>query len=156
MLISFPLIGGLEWWFGCWVVSQLPSAKPGVQIQIQTTNPNHRPDGNRMAMGQNPNRTPSEHPNPTTKIGSKMGGEFTNPNQNGISQNGFDPATTQLSGRRRKIKQPTCSPGRHWSCSARCAWRERNTGKMAAPLLLIQSKLETEKKKLNIIIIIII
>ena len=23
-----------------------------------------------MAMGQNPNRTPSEHPNPTTKIGS--------------------------------------------------------------------------------------
>ena len=23
-------------------------------------------------MGQNPNRTPSEHPNPTTKIGSKM------------------------------------------------------------------------------------
>ena len=33
---------------------------------------------------QNPNRTPSEHPNPTTKIGSKMGGEFTNPNQHGI------------------------------------------------------------------------
>ena len=27
-----------------------------------------------MAMGQKPNRTPSEHPNPTTKIGSKMGG----------------------------------------------------------------------------------
>ena len=25
-----------------------------------------------MAMGQNPNRTPSEHTNPTTKIGSKM------------------------------------------------------------------------------------
>ena len=29
------------------------------------------------AKGQNPNRTPSEHPNPTTKTGSKMGGEFT-------------------------------------------------------------------------------
>ena len=29
------------------------------------------------AMGQNPNRTPSEHPNPTTEIGSKMGSEFT-------------------------------------------------------------------------------
>ena len=27
---------------------------------------------------ENPNRTPSEHPNPTTKIGPKMGGEFTN------------------------------------------------------------------------------
>ena len=27
-----------------------------------------------MAMGQKPNRIPSEHPNPTTKIGSKMGG----------------------------------------------------------------------------------
>ena len=33
-----------------------------------------------MAMGQNPNRLPpSEHPNPTAKIGSKMGGEFTYP-----------------------------------------------------------------------------
>ena len=30
-----------------------------------------------VAMGQNPNRTPSEHPNPTTQIGPKMGGEFT-------------------------------------------------------------------------------
>ena len=29
-----------------------------------------------MAMGQNPNRTPSEHPNPATKIGSKMGGDL--------------------------------------------------------------------------------
>ena len=33
----------------------------------------------KLAMGQNPNRTPSEHPNPTTKIGCKMGGEFTYP-----------------------------------------------------------------------------
>ena len=33
-----------------------------------------------MATGQNPNRlVSSEHPNPTTKIGSKMGGEFTYP-----------------------------------------------------------------------------
>ena len=31
------------------------------------------------AVGQKPNRTPSEHPNPTTKIGSKMGGECTYP-----------------------------------------------------------------------------
>ena len=30
-----------------------------------------------MAMGENPNRTRSEHPNPTTKIGSTMGGDFT-------------------------------------------------------------------------------
>ena len=30
-----------------------------------------------MAMGQNPNRTPSEHPNPTTKIKPKMGGAPT-------------------------------------------------------------------------------
>ena len=36
--------------------------------------------GGYMAMGQNPNRlAPSEHLNPTTKIGSRMGGEFTNP-----------------------------------------------------------------------------
>ena len=27
-----------------------------------------------MATGQNPNRTPGEHPNPTTKIGSNTGG----------------------------------------------------------------------------------
>ena len=32
-----------------------------------------------LAMGQNPNRAPSEHPNPTTEIGSKMGGELTYP-----------------------------------------------------------------------------
>ena len=32
-----------------------------------------------MAMDQKPNCTPSEHPNPTTKIGSKIGGEFTYP-----------------------------------------------------------------------------
>ena len=30
----------------------------------------------KKAMGQNPNRTPSEHPNPTTKIGYKMGGDL--------------------------------------------------------------------------------
>ena len=40
-----------------------------------------------MAMGQIPNRTPREHPNPTTKIGSKMGGEFTQ------SQPKWDPKT---------------------------------------------------------------
>ena len=32
---------------------------------------------NQMAMGQNSGYPPSEHPNPTTKIGSRMGGEFT-------------------------------------------------------------------------------
>ena len=37
-------------------------------------------------MGQNPNRTPGEHPNPTTKIGWKLGGAPTN--QNGTI--GFD------------------------------------------------------------------
>ena len=33
-------------------------------------------------------RTPSEHPNPTTKIGSKIGGEFTYPTWDAI---GFHP-----------------------------------------------------------------
>ena len=42
-----------------------------------------------MAMDQNPNRTPSEHPNPTTKIGSKMGGEFTYPKRCTTNQNGI-------------------------------------------------------------------
>ena len=32
-----------------------------------------------VAMGQKPNRTPSEHPNLTTKIGSSMGGAFCTP-----------------------------------------------------------------------------
>ena len=36
-----------------------------------------------------PLSAPSEHPNPTTKIGSKMGGEFTYPKMG--SQNGFEP-----------------------------------------------------------------
>ena len=36
--------------------------------------------GIHLAMGQNPNRlAPSEHPNPTTKLGSKLGGEYTYP-----------------------------------------------------------------------------
>ena len=37
-------------------------------------------------MGQNPNRTPSEHPIQSNHYNRKpkMGGEFTNPNQNGI------------------------------------------------------------------------
>ena len=44
-----------------------------------------------MAMGQSPNRTPSEHqPIPTKIPKQQMGGEFTHPNQNGINQNGFD------------------------------------------------------------------
>ena len=46
-----------------------------------------------MAMGQNPNRTPSKHPNPTTKIGSNMGGEFTYPKMG--SRNGFDNQKSQ-------------------------------------------------------------
>ena len=55
-----------------------------------------------MVMGQESNRSPSEHPNPTTKIGSKMG-EFMY--ENGI-QNGFDhlfedpPAPTLLAAER--------------------------------------------------------
>ena len=32
-----------------------------------------------LGHGSKSNRTPSEHPNPTIKIGSKMGGEFTYP-----------------------------------------------------------------------------
>ena len=38
-------------------------------------------------MGQNPNRTPSEHPNPTTNIGSKMGDAPKTPKWDPI---GFD------------------------------------------------------------------
>ena len=41
-----------------------------------------------MAMGQDPNHGPFEHPNPTTKIGSKMGGAPT-PKWDPI--NGIDP-----------------------------------------------------------------
>ena len=44
-----------------------------------------------MAMGQNPNRTPSEHPNATTKIGSKMGEKNSPTAKRGTI--GFDPAT---------------------------------------------------------------
>ena len=49
-----------------------------------------------LAMIQNPkpNRTPSEHPNSTTRIGSKMGGAPTN--QNGTI--GFDPQPIFLHG----------------------------------------------------------
>ena len=46
-------------------------------------------------MGQNPNRIPSEHPNPTTKIGTKMGGEFTYPN----NWTQFLLTTTAISGK---------------------------------------------------------
>ena len=49
-----------------------------------------------MAMGQK-NRTPSEHPNPTTKIGSKMGGEFTYPKME-WDPLGFDPRPNQDMG----------------------------------------------------------
>ena len=40
----------------------------------------------REAMGQNPNRlAPSEHPNPTTKIGSIMGGTIDFDPQQGVN-----------------------------------------------------------------------
>ena len=50
------------------------------------------PDFNtHLAVGQKPNRAPSEHPNPTTNIGSRMGGEFTQSQPKfGIPFNGFD------------------------------------------------------------------
>ena len=44
-------------------------------------------------MSKSKARTPSEHPNPTTKIGSKMGGEFTYPKWDPI---GFDPQPDRL------------------------------------------------------------
>ena len=47
-------------------------------------------------------RTPSEHPNPSTKIGSKMGGEFT-------YQPKWDPKTV-LADPRRQMCFPTLSP----------------------------------------------
>ena len=48
-----------------------------------------------MAMDQKPNRTPNI-PIPT-KIGSKMGGAFPNPNQNGAPQHGFDQTHRHMS-----------------------------------------------------------
>ena len=56
----------------------------------QTTHP---PTKGYLAMGRNPNRTPSEHPNPTNGIGSKMGGAPT-PKWDPI---GFDPQPNELS-----------------------------------------------------------
>ena len=51
--------------------------------RIRPFSAKRRKKGNRtgkpahLAMGQNPNRTPGEHPDSPTKIGSKMGGECT-------------------------------------------------------------------------------
>ena len=53
----------------------------------------------KKAMGQHPNLTPSEHPNPTTKIGSKMGGEFT-------YQPKWDPKTVLTTGKSRCSEKP--------------------------------------------------
>ena len=43
------------------------------------------PQNGHMAMGQKPNRTPSEHPNPTTKIKPKMGGNYIYPKVPSVS-----------------------------------------------------------------------
>ena len=44
-----------------------------------TPNFDPHPNEHTQMVGQHPNRTPSKHPNPTTKIGSKLGGEFIYP-----------------------------------------------------------------------------
>ena len=53
-----------------WPPTGSPAVPPQPPQMPQRPAPGATPQ---MAMGQNPNRTPSEHPNPTTKIGSKMG-----------------------------------------------------------------------------------
>ena len=60
----------------------------GPQILVVSTYQGSILGKNRHGHGQKQNRTPSEHPNPNTKMGSKMGGEFTYPRMG--SQNGVD------------------------------------------------------------------
>ena len=68
-----------------WPFGSGPSRRSG----MPRCSENSRGWGPAMAMGQKPHRTPSDHPNPTAKIGPKMGGEFTNqPKWDPI---GFDP-----------------------------------------------------------------
>ena len=50
-----------------------------------------------LVLAKVPDRTPSEHSNPTTKIGSQMGGEFTYPKKVSI---GFHPRPSSLSDAR--------------------------------------------------------
>ena len=74
--------------------------------------------------------TPSEHPNPTTKIGSKMGGEFTYPINMG-SQNGFDNhSQVQKKKKKKRVTSnasrsqfPTRGPGHlHFTSSFSTFW----------------------------------
>ena len=56
--------------------------------QLEVTGSTRRqPNRGRRGHGSKP-RTPCEHPNPTTKVGSKLVGEFTYPEMG--SQNGFE------------------------------------------------------------------
>ena len=55
-----------------------------------------------------------------TKIGSKMGGEFTNPTQNGINQNGFDNRSPEPSAvaRGARCRRPRCATDPRWAPAA--------------------------------------
>ena len=68
-----------------------------------------RGDGAHLAMGQNPNRTPSEHPSDSipTKIGSKMGGAPT-PKRPKIVPLVLTHRKGTTGGSRTKNKIPTC------------------------------------------------
>ena len=86
-------------WIGGLAVKKRCPIYPPQEPRVQILNPQSKPPTNGklvldMAMGQNPNHSPSEHPNPNTKIGSEMGGEFTYPKM-GF---GFDPQHVTKSG----------------------------------------------------------
>ena len=61
---------------GSKVVPCMATHVPFGEVKWNLVGPSSPGRGGRshMAMGQKPNRTPSEHPNPTPKIGSKTGG----------------------------------------------------------------------------------
>ena len=69
-----------------------------------------------MAMGQNPkpNRTPSEHPNPTTKIGSKMGGAPT-PKWYHWKSSGLDVGQLRLRALKNHVRSAAQSTGAYIS-----------------------------------------
>ena len=70
------------------------------------------------ATQKNKTPIPSEHPNPTTKIGSQMGGAFTNPNQNGIR------SKTDLS---QPYTRGLFGGGRQGLVKCRCTKRDRSS-----------------------------
>ena len=83
-------------------------------------------------------RSPSEHPNPTTKIGPKMSGEFTTPSQNGIHHNGFDHSHRHLSlsgaPRSAAVSASICLEGSSMCETLLTCRSQRADGRLAAAL----------------------